>query len=151
MTTSENTTPPTTPEKPGQSYWDLVWGQFRKNRLALWSAVAITVGILLIAAWAPVLANGKPFVWVQNGKTSYPLFQYLVAPREKISVDHLFNYFLFLSITLTLILVPVWRSLKREGLSEGTRRQRLKFACLGAVRCWRSFPSSRSPERVNAV
>ena len=63
---------------PPASYWDLVTHQFKKNRYAYFS-FWIILGLFFIAAWAPVLANGKPFVWTTNGQTSYPLIQYLVA------------------------------------------------------------------------
>jgi peptide/nickel transport system permease protein len=89
-----------------RGYWDLVWAQFLKNRIAAISA-AVIVFLLLLAAWAPVLANGKPFVWHRDGKTTYPLIQYLIAPTDAFSVDYLFNYLLFASITVTLALAVV--------------------------------------------
>ncbi|HYF50756.1 MAG TPA: hypothetical protein VEJ63_15185, partial [Planctomycetota bacterium] len=116
----------------GQTYWGLVWGQFAKNQLALISLYIILL-LLLIAAWAPVLSHGRPFIWSQGGKTSYPLFEYLVAPREKMSVDHLFNYFLFLSLSVPLVLIPVWKLNKRAGLTERVRLQRVRYGLLGAA------------------
>jgi len=96
-----------------KGYWDLVLGQFLKNGVAAFSFISIFL-LLLIAAWAPVLANGKPFVWTEKGKTTYPLLQYLVAPTELISMDYFFNYLLFVSITLPLIAGTGWLLLRRN-------------------------------------
>ena len=115
----------------GKGYWDLVWGQFKKNRLAFWSMIFILL-LLLTAAWAPVLALGRPFIWVEDGKTSFPLFQYLVAPRQSMSVDHLFNYFLFLSLTIPLIVWPVWKLTANRGFPERVRRKRIWLSILAA-------------------
>lgn len=86
-----------------KGYWDLVYGQFLKNRVALVSVVVIFL-LFLVAAWSPLIANGKPFVWHQNGITSYPLLQYMVAPTQGPSVDYLFNYLLFTTILLPIVL-----------------------------------------------
>ncbi|MBI4460335.1 MAG: ABC transporter permease [Acidobacteria bacterium] len=45
----------------GESYWDLVLRQFRRNRLAVVSFFFVLV-LFLIAIGAPFLANDKPFV-----------------------------------------------------------------------------------------
>ena len=39
------------PEPVPKGYWDLVWGQFLKNRVATFSVVTIFL-LLIIAAWA---------------------------------------------------------------------------------------------------
>jgi len=114
-----------------QSYWGLVWRQFKQNRLAFWSLVLI-LGLFWLAAWAPLLADGKPFLWTtlaldDSGKealtTTYPLWQYLVAPTDSWSVDYLFNYFFFLtlSIALTIPLV-VWMIRKGGRTPKATNR-----------------------------
>lgn len=96
------------PENPSpQGYWDLVKKQFVRNRYAYVSFWVILV-LFLIAAWAPVLANGKPFVWTEDGKTTYPLLRYLTAPTETFSVDHIFNYAMFASLTISLVFFAGW-------------------------------------------
>jgi peptide/nickel transport system permease protein len=123
-----------------QGYWRLVWLQFKKNRLALWSLVIMGL-LLLVSAWAPVLAHGRPFVWHEDGKTTYPFFEYLVAPdpitqffgvRLPMSIDYLFNYFLFLSLSLPLIVLPVWKLVQRAGMPERVRVKRVWLAILAA-------------------
>src|SRR5258708_5925283 len=53
-------TPPQAPAK-GESYWDLVLRQFRRNRMAVVSFFFVLV-ISLIAIAAPFLANNIPIV-----------------------------------------------------------------------------------------
>ncbi len=45
----------------GESYWDLVLRQFRRNRLAVFSSVFILL-LFLLAIGAPFLANNQPIV-----------------------------------------------------------------------------------------
>lgn len=90
-----------------KGYWDLVWGQFKKNRIAFTSAVLILL-LVFIATWSPVLANGKPFIWTENGKTTYPLLQYLVAPTVSFSMAYFFNWLLFVTITFPVIAAFGW-------------------------------------------
>ncbi len=43
----------------GRSYWDIVLGQFRKNRLAVWS-LGVIVLIYVTSVFTPWLANDRP-------------------------------------------------------------------------------------------
>src|SRR5262249_19543015 len=70
-------------------------------------------------AWAPVLANGKPFLWRQNGATSYPLIQYMVAPTELMSIDYIFNWLCFATLTVPLALL-----VRRLLIKEKARRKK---------------------------
>lgn len=47
----------TAPEK---TYWDIVRGQFRKNRLSVW-ALRLLAALFLLAIFAPVLCTSSPF------------------------------------------------------------------------------------------
>jgi peptide/nickel transport system permease protein len=89
------------PQRPSQGYWMLVWQQFRNNRIAYYSLLMIGF-LFLIAAWAPLIVNGKPFVWHKDGVTQYPLFQYLFAPSRTVSVDYFYNYFLVATLAVPL-------------------------------------------------
>jgi len=54
--------------KSKQSYWRLVWRQFRRNRLAL-AGLGIVIVLALIALAAPFLANDVPDYMIKAGKT----------------------------------------------------------------------------------
>lgn len=106
MTTKNHEQRTTNVEFSGQprGYWDLVELQFRRNRVALWSLYTIIV-LFLLATWAPVLANGKPLLWRKDGVTTYPLFQFMVAPSPGPSIDWFFNYFCCATLTVPLALL----------------------------------------------
>jgi peptide/nickel transport system permease protein len=61
-----------------QSYRALVWRQFRRNRLAVWSLRALYV-LLFVALFADFLANEKPLYCKIEGRTYFPVLkQYAV-------------------------------------------------------------------------
>ena len=124
------------PSKP-KGFWDLVWLQFRRNKLALISAVIIVL-LLLLAAWAPVLANGRPFVWKEwttdasggHVETTYPLIQGLVAPAD--GVDYLFNYVFFLSLLAPFVAL-ILRYIVKSGGFERQKRRRWVSMTIGVA------------------
>jgi peptide/nickel transport system permease protein len=84
-----------TDKKTGQSYWDIVRRQFRKNKLAVWSLRVVYI-IVFIGIFADFLANEKPLYCKLDGKTYFPVFvDYGVAlgikkmPPELLNVDWL--------------------------------------------------------------
>ncbi|MCK6470323.1 MAG: ABC transporter permease [Planctomycetes bacterium] len=121
----------------GEGYWQLVWRQFRNRRLASISFAVIVI-LFLLAAWAPLLANGKPFYWreipfgASQAVTTYPLLQYLVAPTQEFSVEYLFNYFCILTLTLPLVCLPAYLLSRGRGLAPKAVRKRSTYAVLGA-------------------
>jgi len=58
----------------GQSYSRMVWQQFKKNRPALASLVAIGL-LALVAATADMLAGDKPYYMKYRGTTYFPVFR----------------------------------------------------------------------------
>ncbi|HYG74136.1 MAG TPA: ABC transporter permease [Planctomycetota bacterium] len=122
----------TLPEVAPKGYWDLVWGQFKKNKIALVSFATIFL-LMLVAAWSPLLANGKPLIWTRDGKTTYPLLQYLVAPTSTLSIDYFFNYLLFVSLTLPVTLGLAYFLSRSEARRKTRQRLYLQFGLAGAV------------------
>ncbi len=60
------------PEKtPGQSYWQLVWQQLRRKKLAI-GGLGIVVLLSLMAIFAPLLANNRPLILHWQGKLYFP-------------------------------------------------------------------------------
>ncbi len=57
-----------------QSYWRGVWEEFKKNRLAM-AGLALIVLLIVVAAIAPLLANNRPYIYIDENKRVYfPLF-----------------------------------------------------------------------------
>lgn len=52
-------------------YWPRVWREFRKNRLAMAGLTIVTV-LLLVALFAPLLANSRPIIYVHSGRAFFP-------------------------------------------------------------------------------
>jgi len=57
-----------------QHYWSRVWQHFKRNILAV-AGLWVSVGLLLIALFADILANDKPYYMVYQGKTFFPILQ----------------------------------------------------------------------------
>jgi peptide/nickel transport system permease protein len=60
--------------KSGASYTDIVKGQFRKNRVAVWS-LRFFYFLIIIALSADFIANEKPFYCKYKGNTYFPMFR----------------------------------------------------------------------------
>jgi len=59
-----------------RSYGAIVWGQLRKRTSAMICLVVIAL-LAILAAFAPFLAGAVPLRWVENGRTTWPLFTYM--------------------------------------------------------------------------
>lgn len=126
----------TAPTEP-LSYWSLVGKQFRRNSMAVVSAWLILI-LFLLSTWAPLLCEGRPIVWCKDGQTTYPLLRWFCAPTSSMySVDYLFNYFAFLTITLPLAWLFVRWRLRGRHVPRAVRNRKLlrasAVACLVAV------------------
>lgn len=55
------------------SYWQNVWHHFRKKRLSL-VGLWITLGLILVALFAPLLANDRPILFIHQGQWHWPVF-----------------------------------------------------------------------------
>lgn len=79
------------------SYWSVVWGQFKKNRMALWGLGAIGA-LFLLAVYSPIISLDVPFFYSIDGKTYFPFFTELFNEnRFENSVDIFFNYIMVFS------------------------------------------------------
>jgi len=56
-----------------KSYWHNVWREFRKNRLAL-AGLGVVAVLFFIAIFAPLIANSRPYIYITETKTYFPLF-----------------------------------------------------------------------------
>jgi peptide/nickel transport system permease protein len=76
-----------------EGLWSYVWGQFKRNRIAL-SAFYVVFFLAAMALFADFLSNDKPYYMRHRDKTYFPIFRsYLVAlrigawPAELLNVD----------------------------------------------------------------
>ena len=61
---------------PPRSYASIVWGQLRKRPSAMISLGGVLV-LAVLAVIAPFIAGEVPIRWVQDGRASWPILQYL--------------------------------------------------------------------------
>lgn len=62
------------------TYWQVIWKQFRKHRIGVFSLIIILL-FVLIGIYAPLLASSKPLVVQFQGHWYFPLFRYLFYPE----------------------------------------------------------------------
>ncbi len=56
-----------------RGYWARVWREFRKNRLAFAGLVFVVI-LFVVAIFAPLLANSRPYVYAEKGRVYFPIF-----------------------------------------------------------------------------
>ncbi len=109
----------------GEAYLDIVWKQFRKNRIAhrvLW----VLAALVLVAVFAPLLASNQPF-WFREGDAL--LFPWLVALFNPDSVvDFIFNMALLAFFPWAAASIALNRRWKGRGVPG--RKRTLFLACL---------------------
>ena len=111
----------------GDAYLDIVWRQFKKNRIALVS-LWFCGFLMLLAIFAPLLASNIPFVYHDGPKTDYPWFNALFHPTQ--AIDLVFNMSLigFVPWMILAIATNLWS--KRRGIPG---RKRIGWALLEFV------------------
>ena len=93
----------------GQSYWDLVWQQYRK-RTEAYIGLFLLCGLYSIALLAPLLASNLPWIVSGPGGTSFPLIRDFFFPLSLL--DRFYNCAL-IAVIVFLALWPL-RLFKRR-------------------------------------
>jgi peptide/nickel transport system permease protein len=102
----------------GEAYFDVVWKQFRKNRIAVVS-VYVVAGLFAAAIFAPVIASNQPY-WFRDSKgTSFPWLVALLNPPT--AIDFVFNVALLISIPAFVALPVLNKRFSSQGIP-GRRR-----------------------------
>jgi peptide/nickel transport system permease protein len=107
------------------TYGDIVWGQFKKNKVAhvcLWG-----LGVLLaLATYAPVLASTRPFYWSLDGEVSFPWVASLFDRNFfENPVDLFFNLLMVLGTPMLIGWVLRVRTFAGKGLRKRPRRRKM--------------------------
>ncbi len=92
------------------TYWQIVWKQFSRNRLALFSLTIVCL-FCLVGIYAPFLASSKPLVVRFDGEWYFPLFRYLFFPGFFTKpLDLFYNLLIF----IFPLFILAWISLKNR-------------------------------------
>jgi peptide/nickel transport system permease protein len=97
----------------GEAYLDIVWKQFRKNRLAFYTLWVVLL-LFLVAILAPALASNQPFTFHQGSLTVHPWWNALLNPDS--IVDFLFNSALVVLPVWIVLSFGFWRQARRRGV-----------------------------------
>ena len=57
-----------------QSYWKLVWKQFRRDRVAV-SGLILVLILFVVAIMAPIIANDRPIIASVNDRIEFPILK----------------------------------------------------------------------------
>ena len=108
-----------------QTFGDIVWIQFKKNRVAYVSLWGLA-GLFLLATIAPLLASGRPFVWDIGEGRSYPWFSSLLDRNYfENPVDIFFNLILILAVPLAVLITVRLKQIRGLGLDKRPRRAKI--------------------------
>lgn len=110
-----------------ESYGDIVWRQFKKNRAA-YAALWLLLPLFLTAVFAPALASDIPFVYSDENATIYPWWNFLFNPPSEQFVDFIFNMVLLAFFPWLLISLVANQIAKRRGVPG---RRRLSLSLIG--------------------
>jgi len=112
------------------TYGDIVWTQFTRNRVALFSMWVI-VGLVLLAVFAPVIASDQPLVWEDQEGQSHPWLSSLFDRNVYISgVDIFFNLLMVLFLPLVVGFGVALRMLRRQPITKRHRRRLIRAVVL---------------------
>lgn len=115
------------------TFADIVWIQFKKNRVALVSAWGLA-GLFFIAITAPLFASGRPFVWDAGEGTSYPWFSSLFDRNYfENPVDIFFNLLLILGLPLLVGWFVRVKMIQSKGLEKRHRRRLMRNEAVVAI------------------
>lgn len=107
---------------PRDTYWSIVWRQFRKNRAAYWAMWALWP-LFLVSIFAPVLASDRPFVYYDRDQWLFPWFRDLFHTEEPSD----FFYNMALVVFLPWAGAAWWlnRRWRRQGMNRPRRLLRI--------------------------
>jgi peptide/nickel transport system permease protein len=140
------------PESDDPNWVQIIWGQFKKRRLAyasMWGAL----GLFLIAVYAPVFISNKPFLWNGGEGLESPWLATLFNRNTyENAIDIFFNSLLLPGTLLVIPVAIVWRrSAARPRRERNARRVRAFGAALAvwalAVVALLAFPLQTPPQQ----
>ena len=115
------------------TYGDIVWGQFQKNVSAKF-AMYLLFSLVAIAVFCPIIASDRPFIWTENGETTYPWFSSLFDRNYfENSIDIFFNLLLACSLPFFAIWKIFSSWISSQNLKKRPRRRLLLQGFFGII------------------
>ncbi len=108
------------------TYFDIVWTQFKKNKVSYFSLYALAF-LFLLAIFAPVVSSTHPFVWTTAEGTSFPWFEGLFNRRYyENPVDTFFNLVMVFGLPLLIAFLLIVKRLGKTMPEKRPRRTKMR-------------------------
>ncbi len=115
------------------TYGDIVWGQLRKNTYAIY-ALYLLIALFAVAIYSPLVASDRPFIWTQDGVTTYPWFSSLFDRNYfENAVDIFFNLLMVLSVPVLGIWYGGLKYLQKNEPLKRPRRRKIQTMTMSLV------------------
>jgi len=129
-----------------QNYWQIVWRQFRKRRLAM-VGLAMVVTLFLLAVFAPFVANKYPYYWHSEDEgLTFPLFRILTVLDVTLLVA--FGMVVLVPLTRRILRRTGWRFWQLNPLRRAVAVNLLVFLGLCAAVILPLALVCKWPERI---
>ena len=124
----------TSPQEEDLTYGDIVWGQLRKNTYAIYSLYML-LGLFAIAIYSPLIASDRPFIWSENGVTTYPWFSFCLIETTLKCRDIFSSTFCLLHLTHWCVVCWIEVFSTNEPLKRPRRRKihRMTFILIALI------------------
>jgi len=107
------------------TYGDIVWTQFKKNKVAYVSLWGLLI-LFLLATFSPVIASTRPFYWSLDGSTSFPWLPSLFDRNFfENPVDIFFNMLMIVGTPAAMVWLYRALSFSRKGMKKRPRRRKI--------------------------
>jgi len=124
---------------PDLTYADIVWGQFKKNRVAYVSLWGVAF-LFLLAIFAPLFASSTPFIWSDETGTSYPWLTTLFDTQYfENGVDIFFNLVFVMGMPMLLWWWLWMRKLPAKIPKKRPRRRKIKAVFSAGIAFFLAF------------
>jgi peptide/nickel transport system permease protein len=108
------------------TFADIVWGQFKKNKVSLASLYGLG-GLFLIAIVAPLVASGRPYIWDAGEGLQLPWLTSLFDRNYfENPVDIFFNLWLALGLPLMFAGFVRIRMIQKKNMAKRPRRRQMR-------------------------
>ena len=108
------------------SFSDIVWQQFKKNKMA-YASLWLLLALFVLAIAAPVIASERPFIWRDETGLYFPWLSSLFDHNYyENGIDKFFNLLLVLGTPLFGVWLGLYRHVKKTGQEKRLRRAKLR-------------------------
>lgn len=115
------------------TYGDIVWNQFKKNKVAYYS-LWLLIALFIVAMLCPLIASDRPLIWTEDGATSFPWVTSLIDQNYfENSIDIFFNLLLIVGTPFFALWYFYLKRVQKLKLNKRPRRRKMMKTGLGLI------------------